>query len=416
MKKLLTLIIGFFIATFLVAQDNNDFFQDTTQRVNIDLGVGYTYGSGTISNEFLNKFVFGGRIEQDLKDKAYKKLANNNFAGGDLKYQVNVEIPMDTFFRRTNLSLLIGLEHVAHFDANFTEDLFKFTFEGNKQFAGKTAEIGGTNFNAFTYQQINFGIISHKIKNQKLAKEGFIVSLIKGQSHQAITIPRGNIFTEQLGKELEVDINYEYNASDTANKGVMAFNGYGVSTDLFTEFFLKNGNKIHLAVNDLGFIVFNNHSIDQSADSTFFFEGVEVDNIFDLNDSLLAEISKDSIINDITNHKKESYSIALPTSFNINYTKYISQKWKMDIGFYYKVLSNYFPLIYTNTYYYFNTSLALKFHLSYGGYGKLNTGIAIAKSVKNQLNIFIGTNNLGAFIVLGASYANSGFVGIKAYF
>ena len=416
MNKILILITGFFVATSMLAQDNNDFFQDTIQRVNIDLGVAYTYGSGTISNEFLNKFVFGGNIEQDLKDKAYKKLAANNFIGGDLKYQVNVEIPMDTFFRRTNLSLLIGLEHVAHFDANFTEDLFKFTFEGNKQFAGKTAEVGGTNFNTFTYQQINFGIISHKTKNQKLAKEGFIVSLIKGQSHQAITIPKGSIFTEQLGKELEVDINYEYNASDTANKGVMALKGYGISTDLFTQFFLKNGDKVHLAANDLGFIVFNNKSIDESADSTFFFEGVEVDNIFDLNDSLLAEISKDSIINDITNHKKESYSIALPTSFNINYTKYISQKWKMDIGFYYKVLSNYFPLIYTNTYYYFNPSLAFKLHVSYGGYGKLNTGIAIAKSVKNQVNIFVGTNNLGAFIAPGASYANSGFVGIKAYF
>jgi len=416
MNKLLTFILGFFLTTSLVAQLNNEFFQDTTDRVSFNLVANYSYGSNTLNNEFMSKFLFGGKIEQELKETVYDKLASNNFTGADLNYTLNVLIPMDTFFRKSNLSLLVGVENVEHFDASFTEDLFKFTFDGNKQFAGKAAEISNTNYNAFTYQQVNFGIVSKKVKNKKLAREGFVVSLIKAQSHEAITVPRGTIFTEELGKELILDVNYEYNSSDTANTGIMAFNGYGVSTDLFTEFFLKNGDKIHLAVNDLGFIVFNSNSMDQTADSVYHFEGVEVDNIFDLNDSLLAEISQDSIIGDITEHKNEGYSIALPTGFNINYSKYFNQKWKLDVGVYYKILANYFPLIYTNTYYYFNESFALKGHVSYGGYGKLNTGIAIAKSFNKSVNIHVGTNNVEAFIAKKSSYANSGFAGLTVYF
>ena len=416
MNKLFAIILVFFVSTTLLAQLNNDFFQDTTDRVSVNLGTSYTYGSNTINNEFMGKFLFGGKIEQELKESVYSKLVGNNFTGGDLNYAVNVFIPLDSFLRKTNLSLVLGVENVEHVDASFTEDLFRFTFDGNKQFAGRSADIEGTNFNSFIYQQVNLGLIAKRVKNKRLATEGVIVSLIKAQSHEAITIPRGTIFTEQLGKELIVDANYEYNSSDTANTGLKAFNGYGLSTDLFTSFFLKNGDKIRLEMSDFGFMVLNNNSIQQKGDSVYSFEGVEVDNIFDLNDSLLAEISRDSIIDDISEEKQGRYTVALPMGFNVNYSKYFNDKWRLDVGVYYKMLANYFPLVYTNTYYYFNDSFAIKGHVSFGGYGKLNTGLAFAKSFKKNLNVHIGTNNIEAFVARGSSYASSGFAGLTVYF
>lgn len=416
MRRIIHLIVGCFLMNSLIAQSNNDFFQDTIQRGEVNLGGNYSFGSDAINNEFLNKFIFGGKIEQELKEKVYPNLSSHNRMGGDINFGVNVIIPFDTLFKRTNLSLIVGIEHKEHFDANFTEDLFRFTFDGNKQFAGEFAEIGGTNFNYYNYQQFNFGVVSKKVDGKKVARKGVIVSLIKGQSHQAITIPRGSLFTEEFGRDLTLDLNYIYTASDTSNTGFLAFNGYGVATELFTDLLLKNGDKIHLGVKDIGFIVFDNKSIERIADSTFYFEGIEVDNIFDLNDSLLSDISQDSIVNNITTNKEGDYSIALPLAINVNYTKEISQRWKFNFGVYHKILSNYFPLIYTNTYYYINTGLAVKAHISYGGYGKLNTGLALAKSVNDYFDIFIGTNNLDAFIVPSSSYSNSGFAGIKAYF
>ena len=62
---------------------------------------------------------------------------------------------------------------------------------------------------------------------------------------------------------------------------------------------------MYLGVEDLGFIYWNKNSLDIGSDSTFHYDGIWVDNIFDLNDSLLSNISKDSIINkiSITNQK-----------------------------------------------------------------------------------------------------------------
>ena len=94
----------------------------------------------------------------------------------------------------------------------------------------------------------------------------------------------------------------------------------------------------------------------------------------------------------------------------------INDKWKINIGLYHKILSNYSPLLSTNYYYYFNKTFVAKAHLSYGGYGKLNTGIAIAKSVSKYFNVFVGTNNIETFIIPSASYSSSGFLGVKAYF
>ena len=197
----------------------------------------------------------------------------------------------------------------------------------------------------------------------------------------------------------------------------MAFNGVGFSVDLFTEFLLKNGDKIYAGIDDLGFVYWNSNSLDIAADSSFHFEGVVIDNLFDLNDSLVSNLSQDSILNNLyTRNEKKSYTIGLPASINMNYTKVLNDKWKINVGVYHKILSNYLPFLSTNVYYSFNKKLMAKAHISYGGYGKLNTGLAFAKSVSTYFNIFIGTNNLEAFITPNSSYSNSGFLGLKAYF
>ena len=82
-------------------------------------------------------------------------------------------------FRKSNISLVVGVENTEHIDAAFTSNLFKFIFDGNKQFAGEFAEIGGTNYNHYQYQKINIGFVNYKYFDDKLAKEGVILVINK---------------------------------------------------------------------------------------------------------------------------------------------------------------------------------------------------------------------------------------------
>ena len=416
-KSSLVILFILMLGSFSWAQSFQNYFSDSIQRANIEIQGSYFYGSNGVSNEFMNKFIYGGRIEKEEKAEAYKNLKSNNVFGVDVNLSINAEIPFDTLFGKTNISLIVGLEMVEHGDVRFTDDLFKLAFDGNKQFTGRYARLRGTNFNYFNYQQLNLGFIKYRTQHGNRAKEGVKFSIIKAQEHIAVTIPKGTMFTEQYGREIELDINYIYNSSDTLNKGLSAFNGYGVSTDLFSEFYLKNNDRITVQVNDLGFIKWNNKSIQIEADSVFNFDGVDIDNIFDLNDSLVSAISKDSLLELISTQKsKGGYAIALPTSFNIYYTKQLNSKIKADLGVRYKILANYIPLVYTNIYYNINPTFVAQTHFSYGGYGLFNAGLVMAKSFKNKFQCYIGSNNVLGYIVPKSTYSSNVFVGLKMYF
>lgn len=397
-------------------QFNNDFFVDSVQRLNFYTGMDFSYGSNVMSNQFSNKFLFGGTIDRELKDDTYKNLGANNRLGGDLNYHLTAEIPLDTIFRKTKISLLVGIELNEHVDVTFDKNLFKLVFDGNKQFAGQTTDISQTNYNYYKYQRLNFGLVKYKDYDGKPAKEGVVISLIKGEEHQ-VANGNGTMTTEQYGRQIDLDLMYTYNSSDTANKGFKAFNGLGVSTDLFSEFYFKNGDKFRMAIEDLGFVHWNKNSLEIRTDSFYTYRGVVIDDIFNINDSLIDKLSKDSILDIIsTNREKADYAIALPTAVHLTYSKQLSNKIIGSLGVYHKILSSYLPLIYANINYSINPTFVIKSQLSWGGYGKYNVGLYLAKSIKNSFQLFVGTNNLEGFVIPSKAYGNSGFVGLKKYF
>lgn len=407
-------MLGFSFNGF--TQFNNDLFIDSTQRLNFYAGMDFSYGSNVMSNQFSNKFLFGGTIDRDLKDDTYKNLGTNNRLGGDLNYHLTAEIPFDTIFRKTKISLIVGVEFNEHVDVTFDENLFKLVFDGNKQFAGQTTDISQTNYNYYKYQRLNFGFVKYKDYDGKPAKEGVIISLIKGEEHQAAN-GSGTMITEQYGRQIDLDLKYTYNSSDTANKGFKAFNGIGISTDLFSEFYFKNGDKFRMAIEDLGFVHWNKNSLEIRTDSFYTYKGVVIDDIFNINDSLIDKLSKDSILDIIsTNREKADYAIALPTAVHLTYSKQLSSKVVGSLGVYHKILSSYLPLIYANINYSINPTFVFKTQISWGGYGKYNVGLYLAKSIKNSFQLFVGTNNLEGFIIPSKAYGNSGFVGLKKYF
>lgn len=417
MKKIIFFLLVLVFIEDGFSQQNISFLNDTAQRLSFSIQGNFDYGSSFGSNSFLNKFIYGGKIGREDKSTLYQKLDGTNTIGGDVNFSAQAEIPFDTLFKKNNLSLVVGLEHTEHFDAKLSSDLVKLILNGNKQFAGAYANIGNTNFNYFNYQQINVGIVKYKKHNDRPAKEGVLFSLIKAQEHQAITIPDGSLFTEQLGNELIFDLNYIYNASDTSNTGFKAFNGIGISTDFFTEYILKNGGKIRLNIDDLGFVQWNKKSIQIEADTVISFDGVEIENIFDINDSLISSFSRDSLLEYVSTKKGTGgYAIALPTTFNINYLHPFSEKISMNVGLRYKILSNYFLLLYSNIQYNFSDNFVVQGNMIYGGYGKLNVGITVAKQFKEKYQIIIGSNHVGAYILPSNTFSNNGFLGLKMYF
>lgn len=249
MKRIIVGILLLGLSVMARAQHSSVFFQDSVQKLSFSADAAIFYGSSVMNNDFMNKFIYGGEIDRSIKDNAYNNLnKDNNRIGGDVQLNFIANIPIDSLFKKTNLALTVGINYSEHFDAVFTDNLFRLAFDGNKQFAGKDALLSGTNMNYFAYQKIFFGVNAIAQKHGITVTEGFNVGIIKVEEHFALTIPTGKLFTEAEGKYIDLEVNYTFNQTDTANNGLSAFNGYGVSTQVYKDFALKNGDKFSINI------------------------------------------------------------------------------------------------------------------------------------------------------------------------
>jgi hypothetical protein len=161
---------------------------------------------------------------------------------------------------------------------------------------------------------------------------------------------------------------------------------------------------------DLGFILWNSSSRTFASDSNFSFQGVEVEDIFSFNDSVLED---NHLNNDALKTNNTSFKSYIPATVHVavsveteheyfkTYTAGIVAKWqpymddeplsftKINQGF---TESNFSPLYYIHTI--FNTKYCDVIpKLSYGGYSKdPNIGLALSKEGKYKL--LVGTHHL----------------------
>ena len=101
--------------------------------------------------------------------------------------------------------------------------------------------------------------------------------------------------------------------------------------DLNIDFPVKNYN-INLYLTDLGFITWNISSIRQATDSNFVFQGIEIDNILDFNDSIIKE---NNLIDDINRTQKQSFKSYIPANFGFSISHSIDFIYKHDLSFNY---------------------------------------------------------------------------------
>ena len=291
-------------------------------------------------------------------------------------------------------------------NVSISKDLIRLALFGNYNYQNQNLNISNTNIRLTRFQQYRF---SYNLNYKKLnVKTG--LSYIVGNYLTSYNIKSGNIYTANYGSL--IDVNYEMSAfiSDTANLNPFANNGNGFAYDLVINFKLKDFD-IKAYMYDFGSIKWNPSSITYSADSTFIFSGVEVDNILNFNDSILEEYSNNEIFTN-ENSKITSY---IPGQFGFNISKNINNKkirsYSGGINFKWQPHtttkstsfsdifsngfkeSNYNPLIWSSTTYE-TKYLDVITIISYGGYSNdLNIG-TVLKIGKKKNSLLLGTDNL----------------------
>ncbi len=410
-KKIKSTLVLLFTPLALLAQEDSSevwLLSDTIypnpillQQYTSDNAYVTAFGEGAINSngliaDFYVPFKKGGFIDVNLKDRAYDALGDNNRLGGDLDFGLTWQNSIDSLFGSADWSYFVTIADRLHFDASFTNDLFRAIFYGNRDFAGETAELAEFSMNVLRYQQFKVGLI--KAKNNYLF--GGAVSFIKGENYLNIDASRADFFTEEQGLYLDLDLNMEINRSDTAGEnGLGAFNGWGAAIDLYVHRTSDIGSFI-LELNDMGAIQWNDKAQQFKTDSTYHWEGLEVSSLLDAADSVYFNNKVDSLRAayefQYTNKSITSY---LPGYIHLGYgTSLPGGHYTLRTGVKYRVMANYFPYLYVNGSWKAAKAFGVSLNLAYGGYGNIQMGLGARTVIKQRLFLNLYSNNLEGFI------------------
>ena len=157
-------------------------------------------------------------------------------------------------------------------------------------------------------------------------------------------------------------------------------NGLGVSMDIYFQapFKTKLGEtKVEASISDIGMIRFNENSLFRKQDSTFRYDGIRINSIFDIQDSTFLKTSQDSILNHILPPSKGSVTATLPSTFNLSMKTKFSEHFYLTEGIHYIFNANYRFLAYVKGDIHFNKRFMISATVGYGGYAGFNSGLGM---------------------------------------
>jgi len=374
------------------------------------------YQSQGLSNDFLGKFIFGGNIDTDLKNKIEAQLTDEkNRFGVGISSGIKFYDVSDSLMKNLDWGIAIGIEHHSLTNASFTRDLFHAVFIGNADRIGQDLNMGPTSFNSTTFQELGFSLVN-KPKGHE-----FGVSIIKGQSNQSLKAKTLTLNTASDVSTLTLETNGTLITSDSSqsNVNIMTMNGIGAAVNViyyipigkpkesFSSLGKDSGKKPELAslrigIDNLGFVSWYRNPATYTSDTTYSFSGYEIENLFD-NDYTNwfdQQELKDSILPQAT---YKNYYTLLPAVFTVSFIPNFKPDKKLYgiAGGKYQINANARPVFYGGLQYVVNKSFSGSLIGIVGGYGDITAGVRVKYS-SNNIAGFVSCNNLPGLIFKNA--------------
>jgi hypothetical protein len=409
MKKRITIVAGFLsISLWGFSQFNSEFLKYTDHRNHFSAYGDYEFNSNSLTNKFIQKFYQGGYIDSSLKETVSAKMSGHNYMGGVASFGFNAFFGKDS----SSFAWLIGIKNQEIANAAYTQDFFNLAFYGNSMYKGRRAYLNNSNINYMKFQELKLGFVWTDVDT--VGKMGGALSFLKGQNmFQFATRDTTFLYTAPDATQLELEANFSLVASDSAKKSMAAFNGSGLSADLFVELPYKSklgASKFIITVNNLGFIQWNNKTVHYTVDSLFKFDGYNINNLSDLSDSTFSAINRDSTLNAISEVVNEKIITNLPMNFLVIHQIDFNKKYSLRVGLRHIFNGNYKPFLFLDNRFKFTRSVSAGLMLSYGGYGKFSSGLYFEINLKEKWFVKIGSNSLQGFIDTKNSIGQSAYL------
>lgn len=409
----------------ILAGGNNSWAQTILSQAEYQPGAAHRCGlhvrsefgtnSDAITNQFLFGFIDGRTVTESDKDKIMDRTAPLNRAGFDINNGVAFS------WRGKNQAVgsgfWVSVFDRQHLNASFTDDMLEVALYGNKRFAGQEAVFDGFSLNFYRYQQAEFGIARALSPRSRV---GVGLALIKGEENLEMESDFMRLYTSPLGDELRLNTLLLVNETDTTNKGFEKFNGWGTAISGFWETTLsspKANNRVVLRLEawDIGFINWNSNSVRYNIDTLYRYEGTEIVDIFDLQDSVFEAITADTILDELTEGASQgSYTSYLPPQLQAS-VRVFWKSFELWTGVHHRFTANYLPYAFAQGRYTVAKHWKVGLLAGAGGFGTANLGMDVTFESSHWM-IQGGTRNLEGVISPRNFGGTNLFVQLNRYF
>ena len=352
--------------------------------------------SGTsIGTDIASKFLIGGEITNEMKDKSLARHGKINRFGADLNAEFEYRNYKVNLFKKENLGFIIKGGIYSFNQLLYSKDLFQFAMYGNQAFVGNTANFSGSKFQSLTYHKIGFGIVD------KTTKSSISLNFIGLNSSTS-----ANLNTLEIYQNTDLDtlqLTYNGDLSLNNNRTFIKGLGFGIDFDYRIKGNSFKGNPVYFQVigRNLGMVFSTSKNDYYSSNSQVQFTGFSYNDI--ANGGSI--IDDNLAILDSLGVKKEAKNqlYLLPSLLQISKLVDLNSNKKIQEFYgarmYLSKVS--IPLVFAGLNYKPISFLNIGASVSYGGFSKFKGGAYLSFNQK-KLNIGVVSENL--FSKTGVSY------------
>jgi hypothetical protein len=361
--------------------------------------------SNSVSTKTLRSFYGNNYIDNATKESVNyrKQIYGISDISGGLQY---IWVP-DTQKCKIGVYVNAGTRHIRA--GNLAPAFYELAMFGNSRFAGEYANLSNSRFLFIDYQKLSLGISARLSSDSSRSFAAFHISPVKGQRYMEGETAKMSFYTSELGELLSLQAEAVYFSSDQSHRRNQDFAGTGFAAGAML--YIHNPERkfwIYTSVSDIGSIKWKHKSYRTYIDTSMYFSGIFIDNVFSFDTSLL-HLSSDTL-NKLLQTFTDTFAFkrSLPETFYLEGGKYFpSHKITVSGSMQYTSRTGMpWPRIQAGVSYSINNYFKPYISVSHGGLGRFSCGAGISSCPFPRISIHICTPDLLAFMLPAYSYAN----------
>ena len=402
MIRILTLIL--LAPLFLTGQTIQSGLWDREPNALRQVNAHYSYALGSASIPFAaqRKIFFDDYLDDAEKELFLSKSQKNNRSALNDLFEFNYTYRLDDAKAQRRA---FGLHYNSLRAVNYSENLLKLALYGNAPYAGETLDLTPTAWWRIRYVELfyTWGFDQDRFSYNLTAE------VLIGLNEQKFSADRLNWFTPESGEFITLDTKATGFLTDTSSSA-NSINGLGLGAGISAEY---RGDTwtFRGALEDFGFINWNNNSYNFDVDTTYAYEGLYVENLFDIQDNFF-DNAIDSLGQEYFPGTQESRLGITPFLLRGEAERSLNDQSQIRLGVQYRYRIFNLPLIYGAYDYKIGEHHEISPSVHYGGYNRLGISVDY-RLLFNSWTLHLQAGNLNSWVAPEVSYGINLGLGIR---